>query len=151
MLNIENWDNLTLSDRDGTYGGMAGFKRGVLYNNESWIIKLPKSTNGMNTSDLSYTTSPLSEYIGSQIYFILGFNVHETKLVEYKGKIAVACKDFRKDNEMLLEIRTIKNAVNEELADRLDRDFSSTSSSHFINLEELLLHIEHNDILNSLN
>lgn len=150
MLNIEDWSNLPLSDRNGTYGGMAGAKRGLICNNEPWMIKLPKRIKRVDVSELSYTTSPLSEYIGSQIYSALGFDTHETKLIEYEGKIAVACKDFRKNNEMLLEIRTIKNAVNEELAKILEKDFSGSAPSHLINLDEMLLHIDYNDILNSV-
>ena len=50
---------------------------------------------------LSYVTSPLSEYIGSQIYKILGYEVHETILVVCfdgkREKIVCACKDFIND------------------------------------------------------
>lgn len=42
------------------------------------MVKYPKSTKLMNVDGMSYTTSPLSEYIGSQIYKILGYDVHET-------------------------------------------------------------------------
>lgn len=57
-----------LSNRDGTYGGNAGDKDGILINNEYWILKYPKSTKSMNIDqeNIKYTTSPLSEYIGSQ-------------------------------------------------------------------------------------
>ena len=62
MLNIEDWSDLPLSDRNGTYGGMAGAKRGVIYNNEPWMIKLPKRIKRVDVSELSYTTS---EYYGA--------------------------------------------------------------------------------------
>lgn len=150
MVGIENWDGLPLSNRNGTYGGQAGLKTGVKYHDENWMIKMAKNTNGMEVDDISYTTSPLSEFLGSHIYAILGYDVHETRLVQYRGKIAVACRDFRKDDELLLEIRTIKNAANEELADKLDHSFSSTDSEHMIQLEELFLHMKYNDILASV-
>ena len=34
----------------------------------------------MNNVEISYTTSPISEYIGSKIYESLDIEVHETKL-----------------------------------------------------------------------
>ena len=47
------------------------------------------------TIAVSYTTSPVSEYIGSHIYQSMGFPVHETKLGTYQNKVVVACKDFK--------------------------------------------------------
>ncbi|MCD7735756.1 MAG: CtkA family protein, partial [Lachnospiraceae bacterium] len=140
-----------LSGRHGTYSGQAGFKDGIIYNGEYWIVKYPKTTKGMqNVDDLSYTTSPLSEYIGSHIYQILGFAAQETVLGIRNDKLVVACKDFRADDELLLETRTIKNAVNAELADKLDRSFSETGDQHTVNLEELILHLRENDIMRSI-
>lgn len=108
MLNIIDLNDCPLSYRHGTYGGQAGYKDGILYNEEYWIVKYPKSTKGMDGVAMSYTTSPLSEYIGSQIYSILGYDVHDTFLGIRNGKLVVACKDFRRDDELLLELRTIK-------------------------------------------
>ena len=52
---------------------------------------------------LSYVTSPLSEFIGSKIYKILGYTVHETLLgICFDGKrnkIVCACKDFINDDK----------------------------------------------------
>lgn len=45
--------------------------------------------------EISYTTSPLSEYIGSYIYESIGIPVHVTKLGIKDGKVVVAYKDFR--------------------------------------------------------
>ena len=86
-----------LSNRDGIYGGNGGTKDGVLIDGEYWFIKYPKTTRGMSekAQQISYTTAPLSEYIGSHIYSILGFDVHDTLLGIKKGKAVVACKDFR--------------------------------------------------------
>jgi len=56
-----------------------------------------------NTKTLSYVTSPLSEYIGSHIFQILGYDVHETLLgVCFDGKrnkVVCACKDFINDDK----------------------------------------------------
>lgn len=142
---IANLADAPLSSRDGSYGGMAGFKDGILYENAYWIIKYPKSTAGLtDVAELSYVSSPLSEYLGSHIYEILGYDVHETMLCFRENKIAVACKDFRTDDQQLLEIRTLKNSANEELTHLLETTFVSTSSSHMIDLDEILTHLRMN-------
>lgn len=150
MIDIIDLDHCEYSNRHGSYGGQAGFKDGILWDGAYWIIKYPKSTTGMQrVGELAYTTAPLSEYIGSHIYQMLGFETHETILVYRHGKVAVACRDFRKDDELLLELRTIRNAVNEKLVEELEQRFN-IESVHIINLEELLLQVRHNDILSGV-
>jgi hypothetical protein len=76
------------------YGGDAGAKDAILYEGEAWMLKYPKTTRDLVNPQISYTTSPLSEYLGSKIYEILGIPVHETLLGIRNNKIVVACKDF---------------------------------------------------------
>ncbi len=147
---IRNIDDAEPSVKNGSYGGMSGFKDGLIIDGENWLVKYPKNASYLSKhEEMEYTNDPVSEYLGSQIYKILGYPVHETMLVERKGKIAVACKDFVDDTkgQRLLEIRTIKNTANEQLAEILEREFNSTGSTHIVDLEELLLHLDHNDIL----
>lgn len=152
-MNIRNVDNAPYSDKHGTYGGASGFKDGLNIDGQDWIVKYPKNASYLSRhEEMSYTYDPVSEYLGSHIYDLLGYPVHETMLVERRNKIAVACRDFIDDaaRERLIEIRTIKNAVNEQLAAILEQDFNSTSSSHVVHFEELLLHLEHNEILTNV-
>ncbi len=144
---IVDLSNVEYSDRVGTYGGNAGNKDGILYNGEYWLVKYPKSTKGMNVGELSYTTSPLSEYIGSRIYGILGYDVHETLLGIRRNKLVVACKDFCKSEGSLREIRTIKNFANEKLSEMLEMHISSTDSTNLIDIDEILLHLDYNELL----
>lgn len=147
MTEIVNLNNCKLSRKNGMYGGAAGNKDGIIYNNESWLVKYPKNILGLErTGEASYSTSPLSEYIGSHIYEILGYDVHTTILGERHGKIVVACKDFATEDD-LIEIRTIKNHANGELAELLEHNFSSTGTEHVVDIEELLLHLKNNPIL----
>ena len=152
MSKIFNFENVKLSDRNGIYGGMAGQKEGVLINNEYWLIKYPKSTRSMNTMDISYTTSPLSEYIGSHIYKILGFDVHETVLGIRHNRVVVACKDFCDYPGELREIRTLKNIYNEKLENdlELESELNDTGSSHVVQFKELLLHFKYNPVLSEV-
>ena len=78
MINIYDLDEYSFSSKNGTYGGAAGSKDGLCINNEDWLIKYPKSLSQMEGLNASYSTAPLSEYLGSHIYKILGFDVHET-------------------------------------------------------------------------
>lgn len=149
-MNIVDFSNCPYSDKHGTYGGLSGRKDGIIYNNENWLIKYPKNTIGMKDVPISYTTSPLNEYIGSHIYDILGYDVHETLLGIRNNKLVVACKDFEVEGSRLIEMRTIKNAANPELASILDRNFASTGTEHFSNIDELILHINNNEILTSI-
>lgn len=51
-----------------TYGGNAGQKLSIIWNNEYYMMKFPKNTTDFRNVKISYTTAPLSEYVGSQIY-----------------------------------------------------------------------------------
>ncbi|MCL2603486.1 MAG: CtkA family protein [Defluviitaleaceae bacterium] len=83
------------------YGGDAGAKDAVLYENNVWMLKYPKTTRDMVNPQISYTTSPLSEYLGSNIYTSMGFPVHDTLLGVRNNKMVVACKDFTRSGDEL--------------------------------------------------
>ncbi len=151
-MDIIDFSNCKLSDRNLEYGGRAGEKRGITYNGERWFLKFPKNTIGMNrVTGLSYVTSPLSEYIGSQIYKILGYNVHKTILgICFDGKrnkVVCACKDFITDdkNEILIPYTALRNDTNPNIMERLDGSFSSPS-----NINEIIFQLGHNDVLSKI-
>lgn len=149
-MTIYDFEDCSLSFKDGSYGGAAGDKIGIVFKDAEWLLKFPKNIKGMDrTGDLSYSTSPLSEYIGSHIFGILGMDVHETELGIRNGKLAVACKDFATKDD-LREIRTIKNRENEELSERFGYNLEATGDQHIVDLENLLVHIEHNHILSKI-
>ncbi len=62
----------------------------------------------MKNINLSYSNSPVCEYIGSKIYELVGLPVHNTILGTRNGKIVVACEDFLKDGDRLYEFDKIK-------------------------------------------
>ena len=92
------------------YGGTAGRKMGICYQGNNYILKFPGNLKEqqMKNIRLSYSNSPVCEYIGSQIYRLLGFPVHETLLGTRNGKTVVACKDFLEEGEVLYEFDKIK-------------------------------------------
>ena len=145
--NIVNFELCNYSIRHGRYGGQAGDKDGIIYNDEYWIAKYPKSTKSMQGTALPlYTSSPLSEYIGSHIYEILDFPVHKTLLGIRNNQLIVACKDFQNNFGDLAEIRTLKNAANKQIADIAEENLPESATGDKIVLEELLLHFDKNPL-----
>ena len=110
------------------YGGQSGLKKGIYLDGEYWLLKFPKNTLEMRNVNVSYTTSPLSEYLGSHIYEILGYDVHQTELGFFNQKMVVACKDFLSDDELLFDFSQIKNTYN-SATEELLTDHSSESGS----------------------
>ena len=153
MTKMVDFTNCELSPRNLEYGGRAGEKKGIVYNNDFWFLKFPKNTLGMNkVNGLSYVTSPLSEYIGSNIYRILGYDVHETILgICFDGKrnkVVCACKDFIKDdkNELLIPYTSLRNDTNQELMNRRDEESSLSAS----NINEIIFQLDHNSVLKNI-
>ncbi|MDR2166440.1 MAG: HipA domain-containing protein [Clostridiales bacterium] len=134
------------------YGGNAGAKEAVLYDDAVWMLKYPKTTRDMKNPQMSYTTSPLSEFIGSKVYETLGIPVHETLLGVRQGKVVVACKDFLRydmtnlmvQNFFLIHFHNLKNSF---MASDLD-NFSGTGSETF--LDEVLATVKGEATLSSI-
>lgn len=142
MIKIENFDVLEPSGI--SYGGHGGSKRGIIIDGERWFLKYPKSTKSMDVKGISYSTTPLSEYLGSHIYESIGIETHATKLGIANGKIVVACKDFLNFKETIFDYNSIKNEY-DETVERAIEVLSSTSSIDSNNdIEEVLLIMDNN-------
>lgn len=137
-------------DRWGLYGGLSGSKYGILIDGVRWMVKFPENTKHFpgrekrNHHIPSYTSSPVSEYIGSKIYESLGIPVHETMLGYRDGKIVVACRDFDPYRAMI-DYGKIKNAVTEN-----DANLTGSSDRHGEVLEDVLTVMETSDILKDM-
>lgn len=129
------------------YGGLSGNKEHVLIGGENWFLKYPANIRGKFANvDLSYSNTPLSEYLGSKVYEILDIPVHETLLgvTKKNGHVLVACKDFLKNGEKLDEFSQIKVSYAP-----LDLDSSSSSGSS-CNLDETIGIVKSNEFLKSV-
>ena len=148
MIKIENFDLLNNSGISD--GGHGGSKRGIIMNGERWFLKYPKSTKSMGVDGLSYSTTPISEYLGSHIYESIGLDVHKTKLGYANGKIVVACKDFLDSNEVIIDYNMIKNEYDENI-EKATEQLSLSSDINLNNdLEEILLIMEQNSYFKSI-
>ena len=117
MSRINNFDEYNPSGL--SYGGHGGSKKGIIINNERWFLKYPKATDSMEKVFVSYTTTPISEYIGSHIYETIGIETHETLLGTSNNKIVVACKDFLNDYEVILDYNMIKNEYDQKIEEEI--------------------------------
>jgi hypothetical protein len=141
MLRLVDFNNCERNLR--YYGGESGAKIGMVYQGKNYLLKYPKSTKDFINPKISYTTSPISEFLGSQIYETFGVPVHETVLGYRDGKLVVACLDFLEENDRLVEFKEIKNTYLPETFD------NGTTGSGTI-LSEVLTVIDREPLLRSL-
>lgn len=104
MIEMINFEDCPINDR--VYGGAAGRKLGVVYEGQNYILKFPGNLKDKQLKNIkmSYSNAPVSEYIGSHVYELIGMPVHETKLGVYKNRVVVGCKDFLSVGENLIEL-----------------------------------------------
>lgn len=132
------------------FDGKAGAKKSIVYEDEKWILKFGKTTKSMKDVKISYTTSPICEYIGSHIYSMLGLPVHNTKLGVYKtfsknansikDYLVVACKNFKtnKDDKFYSFLEVLNN---------FDPDTNDVDNDK-LDLETTLLLLKNNKSIN---
>ena len=72
----------------GEYYGGSEKKIGLIIDGNEYMIKFQKKT------PFGVRNNHISEYLGSHIYEMLGYNVQDTYLGLYRGEEVVACKNF---------------------------------------------------------
>ena len=112
MTTLINFEECPKSSR--FYSGNAGRKVGVIWNNGNWILKFPGPTDRLHGSIPSYTTTPISEFLGSHVYAMVGIPVHETVLGVRNGKVVCGCRDFTSDEWSLVEFHDLKNSLSDD-------------------------------------
>lgn len=146
-MKLINFDKYKQNNR--AYGGSAGQKLGItLEDGRNLMLKFPGNlrNKGMRNIVLSYSNSPVSEYIGSKIYESFGIPVHNVCLGTRNGKIVVACEDFLGRGERLLQFREIKVTTEEPL---MDSKGSYTDGSG-VDLQEIIQSINTNEIFSDM-
>ena len=90
-------------------------KKTLIYNNKKYLVKFPDPIREKN-KNISYINNAFSEYVGSNIFKIIGFKTQNTILgkYEYKGKekIVCACEDFTDDENVLYEFENLALSTN---------------------------------------
>lgn len=130
------------------YGGTAGRKMGIIYEGKNYILKFPGNLKEqrMKNIQLSYSNSPVCEYIGSQIFHMLGFPVHDTILGTRNGKTVVACGDFLEDGDRLYEFDKIKVTFDPPFLDSSGNETNGIG----VDLYEILMTIQEHPFLKGI-
>lgn len=122
------------------FNGGNGNKKSIIYNGIKYMLKFPSESKG--NLNISYTNGCFSEYLGSHIFSLIGFNSQKTVLGQYKinnkDKIVVACEDFAIDGYVLQDFGSIKNQV-----------ITSSGSGYGTNLEDVLDAISKQNVIDS--
>lgn len=90
-----------------SYGGTEK-KLGILFDGFPYMLKFQKNT------PFGFRFNTVSEYIGSHIYQMLGFECQETYLGSYRGQNVVACKDFVVDGYQFVPFNDVGESTIEE-------------------------------------
>jgi hypothetical protein len=107
------------------YGGSER-KIGIRIMNNEYMLKFQKS----NAFGSKY--NHISEYLGSHIFQLLGFNAQETLLGSYMGEPVVACKNFMGKDEHFVPF----NDVGESSLDRDKERYQYSYKDIMIMLKE---------------
>lgn len=90
-------------------------KKTLIYDNKKYLVKFPDPIREKN-KNISYINNAISEYVGSNIFKLLGFAVQNTVLGIYlynnKEKLVCACEDFTDSNTILYEFENLANSYN---------------------------------------
>lgn len=90
-------------------------KKTLIYENKKYLVKFPDPIREKN-KNISYINNAFSEYIGSNIFKIVGFPTQNTILGIYKynekEKIVCACEDFTDSNKTLYEFENLALSTN---------------------------------------
>lgn len=90
-------------------------KKTLIYDSKRYLVKFPDPIREKN-KNISYINNAYSEYVGSNIFRIVGFKVQNTILGKYKyngnDKIVCACEDFTNEENELYEFESIALSSN---------------------------------------
>lgn len=90
-------------------------KKTIIYDGKKYLVKFPDPIREKN-KNISYINNAFSEYVGSNIFKIVGFTVQNTILGTYRyngqEKIVCACEDFTSTNRVLYEFENLAISSN---------------------------------------
>ena len=114
-------------------------KKTLLYKGKLYLVKFPDPVREKN-KNISYIA--FSEYVGSHIFELSGFDTQQTILGTYiyngKEKIVCACEDFTTDKNKLkeFELLTLSVDTDKKIETELDDIMKVIDNNHLINSQE---------------
>lgn len=90
-------------------------KKTLIYDGKKYLVKFPDPVRSKHRS-ISYINNVFSEYVGSNIFRLIGYDVQNTILGIYnyngKEKIVCACEDFTDEYNELYEFENLALSTN---------------------------------------
>lgn len=90
-------------------------KKTLIYKGKKYLVKFPDPIREKN-KNVSYINNAFSEYVGSNIFKMIGFETQNTILGKYqyngKEKIVCACEDFTDTEHDLYEFENLALSIN---------------------------------------
>lgn len=122
-------------ERSNTFFGGSEKKIGIIIGNDEYMLKFQKNT------PFGKRNNHISEYVGSHIFKMLGFDVQETCLGTYKGEQVVACKNFVKDGYFFVPFNDVGESTLDEDREKYQYSYSDImkmlyDNSKLTNVEE---------------
>ena len=116
-------------------------KKTLVYEGKKYLVKFPDPIREKG-KNISYINNAFSEYVGSNIFRLCGFNVQNTMLAIYKynerEKIVCACEDFTDRNHILYEFENLALRTNpdKKIETELDDIMDVIDENKMINSDE---------------
>lgn len=116
-------------------------KKTLIYNNKKYLVKFPDPVREKN-KNISYINNAFSEYIGSNVFKIVGLKTQNTVLGKYeyngKEKIVCACEDFTDNENALYEFENLALSTNpdKKIETELNDIMEVIEENKMINTEE---------------
>ncbi len=118
-------------------------KKTLVYNKKRYLVKFPDPIIEKN-KNISYINNAYSEYIGSNIFKIIGIDTQNTILGKYeyngKEKIVCACEDFTTDESKLYEFENLALSTNldKKIETELDDIIEAINENKMLNSKEIM-------------
>ena len=88
-------------------------KKTMILNGKKYLVKFPDPNRSTKLA-ISYINNVYSEYIGTKIFKLCGFETQEASLGKYskdgKERIVCGCEDFTRNDTKLIEFEKFENA-----------------------------------------
>ena len=116
-------------------------KKTLIYKDKKYLVKFPDPIREKN-KNISYINNAFSEYIGSNVFKIVGFKTQNTILGKYKykgkEKIVCACEDFTDTENILYEFENLALSTNpdKKIETELNDIMEVIEESRMIDTEE---------------
>lgn len=122
-------------ESNGKYYGGSEKKLGVIIDGEDYMLKFQKQTA------FGKRNNHISEFIGSHVFELCGFNTHKTYLGFRNGEQVVACKDFNVSGRQFVPFNDVGESTLDQDKETYQYDYQDImqmlrDNSKLTNVEE---------------